>query len=49
VLAGAVVLVSRRRLTAAFGLVRDKAQVQYQKGEWQAYKTGDLHDGIVNR
>jgi len=45
VLAGTVVLVSRRRLGAASGLVRDEAQVQYEDREWQADKTGDLHTG----
>jgi hypothetical protein len=49
VLAGIVVLVARRRLDAAFGLVRDKAQVQHEQGEWQADETGDLHSWIVNR
>jgi len=48
VLAGTVVLVAWRGLDAASGLVRDKAEVQDEKGEWQAEKTGGLHEGIVN-
>src|SRR6266849_4695871 len=44
-----MVLVVRRRLAAASGLVRHKAQVQHEKGEWQADETGDLHNRIVNR
>jgi hypothetical protein len=46
---GAVVLVACRRLRAALGLVRDKAQVQHQDREWQADETRDLHNWIVNR
>jgi len=45
VLASTVVLVARRRLGAASGLVRDKAQVQHEDGERQADKTGDPHTG----
>ena len=47
-LAGTVVLVPRRRLNAAFGLVRDKAQVQDEGGEGQADKPGERHNRIVN-
>jgi len=44
VLAGIVVLVACRRRGAASGLVRDKAQVQHEGGEWQANKTGERHN-----
>ncbi len=43
-LTGTVVLVARRCLNAASGLVRDKAQVQHEDGEWQANKTGERHN-----
>jgi len=49
VLAETVVLMACRRLGAASGLVRDKAQVQDEGGEWQAKVAGDLHNWIVNR
>jgi hypothetical protein len=46
---GAVVLLARRRLGSALGLVGGKAQVQHEDGEWQADETREFHNWIVNR